>query len=49
MPDGRVDVKGRVVESDPPRKLVVTRNPLRFEIASRNRTRPKNSGTATAK
>ena len=26
MPDGRVDVKGRVVESDPPRKLVVTRN-----------------------
>jgi uncharacterized protein YndB with AHSA1/START domain len=26
MPDGRVDVKGRVVESDPPRKLVVTWN-----------------------
>jgi uncharacterized protein YndB with AHSA1/START domain len=26
MPDGRVDVKRRVVESDPPRKLVVTWN-----------------------
>jgi len=24
MPDGRVDVKGEVRESDPPRKLVVT-------------------------
>src|SRR6201998_1735235 len=26
MPDGRVDVKGEVRESDPPRKLVVTWN-----------------------
>ena len=26
MPDGRVDIKGEVRESDPPRKLVVTWN-----------------------
>ena len=102
MPDGRVDVKGQVVESDPTRKLVVTWNigwieelkklpeaivtygdradgrsraahhdripsdtnsgpyagrgtarlaghSLRVEIAPRNRTRSKNSDTASAK